>query len=370
MLAAVRAPFEAEVEWEEGFLPQNDDRESTVENLTLFHSRTKNRSLRLAKSDEGVPTSAAQIHSACEEGSSIDVDTTLAILPLGRRAGKASYWIHPENLIEIQILLLQHTRLWIPVTSPASTGTPSSTKSSRRNSINGRGSGLGRIPEDEIGVMICDDLERFAKRRSAATIGDSENVPGNTTEKAAASIRYAPKGDAVVVVRTSPDVLDASTPTANRGVRKARFKRKALRDLFDLSSNLSPAQIQARPSKLNYTADLNDVESVQSVSTWFTQHREVQPLVQIQLKRSRFVGLGNSESGGVWGTLDKDVSMRQCSSKIACGNEDFLTFGKGNAASTAFPHAVLEVRYEGEGNAKLVTALDESHLVRWYWLIY
>ena len=314
---------------------------------------------------EDVLTSAARIHSSCEKGSNLDVDTALAILPLGPAAEKASYWVHLDNMVEIHILLLQYMRLRKSATS-SSTSTPSSSRSSRKGSIGVRAAGSAGIPENGtengIGLVICDDLQKFAKRRSAATVCDSENSPGNTSEKAAASIRYAPKGDAIVVVGTSSDDEDSS---AAMGVQKVRLKRKALRDLFDLSSDLSLARVRSGSSTPEGSTDSDQMQKIDSVRTWLENHREVRPLVQIQVKRSRFVGLGNSDSGGVWATLDRDVLMRQCSSGSLDGDEDLLTFSEGrHPDASGFPHAILEVRCEGEGTSKLVSALDESHLVR------
>lgn len=363
VLAAVRAPFSAGVQWQTGPIEGKGISEPRTDRRKSVKSHTEADSRKAENGMEDFPTSAAHIHSTYEKGSSIDVDTTLAVLPLGRRAGKASYWIHPDNLVEIHILLLQFTRLWKSVTSAASTAASSSPRSSRKSSINGRGAGLGGLSEDDIGVIICDDLQRFAKRRNAATISDSENIPGKAAEKAAATVRYASKGDAVVVVRMSPDEIRDSPAAGTRlGVRKARVKRKALRDLFDIDADSSLARIRSGSSGLTGSTEANQVQNVDAVRTWIAGNPEVRPLVQIQSKRSRFVGLGNSESGGVWAMLDKDVSMRQCASKTLDVDLDFLTFCERSPNSNKFPHAILEIRYEGEGNAKLVTALDESHL--------
>lgn len=366
VLAAVRAPFSAGVQWQaesierrESPEPRMDRRKSVKIHTKVVLMKAPNERL------EDSQTSAAHIHSTCEKGSSIDVDTALAVLPLGHRAGKALYWIHPDNLVEIHILLLQFTRLWKSATCAASMCASSSSRSSRKSSISGRGAGAGGSSEDAIGVVICDDLQRFAKRRSAATISDSENKPGKAAEKAAASIRYASKGDAIVVVGTAADEFRDSPAAATRpGVQKARFRRKALRDLFDIDTDSSLARVRSSASGLTGSTEADQMQSTDAVRTWVTNHQEVQPLVQIQFKRSRFVGLGNSESGGVWAMLDKDVIMKQCSSKTLDVDQDLVSFSESSPDSNKFPHAILEIRHEGEGTAKLVAALDESHLVR------
>ena len=364
VLAAVRAPFSAGLQWQTGSIEKKVDPEPRMDRQKLAHGHNEVGFREAVNEREGFQSSAAHIHSTCETGSSIDVDTALAVSPLGRRGGKASYWIHPDNLVGVHILLLQYTRLWKSSTSTASTGTLASSRSSRQSSVNNCGTEVGALPEDDIGLIICDDLQILAKRRSAATISDSENIPGKAAEIAAASIRYASKGDAVVAVRTSPgDLRDSAAAGTRPGVQTAKFKRKALRDLFDVDTDSSLTHIKSGSSGLSGSMGADQMQSIDAVKTWVANHQEVRPLVQIQCKRSRFVGLGNSESGGIWALLDKDVSMRQCTSKTLDVDQDLLTSSERSPDWNKFPHAVLEIRYEGEGTAKLVTALDETHLV-------
>lgn len=352
VLAAVRAPFAAGAHWHAGSAAQDSSSGSRGHRLIKSYSDDDKRIANSTKD-----SSAALLHAACESGSSIDVDTALATLPLGLVAGKASYWIHSDNLVEIQVLLLQYTRLCIPTTSGNSSQRHSPTRS-----MSGRSMGAGGgMSENDVGVIICDDLERFAKRRSSATISDTENIPGMSAEKAVTSIRYASKGNAVVVVGTSPGLGPPSAKGIISGVRKARFKRRALRDLFGSSTELSLTRTQSGSSRQSSLSEADHLQDVDSVRKWLDDHREVQPLVQIQFNRSRFVGLGNNVSGGVWATLDQNVCMRRCSSETLNANGVKLALIEGGAET--FPHAVLEVRYEGERAPKLVAALDESHLV-------
>lgn len=352
VLAAVRAPFAAGVHWHAGSAAENSSSGSRGDRLV--YNSDDYKGIGSSKKD----SSAALLHAACETGSSIDVDTALAILPLGLAAGKASYWIHPDNLVEIQVLLLRYTRLWMPTTSGNSSQRPSPTRS-----MSGRSFGAGGgMSENDVGVIICDDLEKFAKRRSSATISDSENIPGISAEKAVTSIRYTSKGNAIVVVGTAPGLGHPSAKGTIPGVRKARIKRRALRDLFDMNIEPALARTRSGSSRQSSFSEADDQQQdVESVRKWLEDHREVQPLVQIQFNCSRFVGLGNNGSGGIWATLDQNVCMRRCSSETLNANGDKLAMIERE--SEKFPHAVLEVRYEGEGVPKLVAVLDESHLV-------
>lgn len=368
VLAAVRAPFSAGVRWQADSVQRKATEIQRLERPKTSNLRIDNINNTSKTSDENsdFPTSAAGIHSACESGSNIDVDTALAVLPLSRKAGKAAYWVHPDNIIEILVLLLQYTRLRNPVTSPNIASISPSPSSSRRGSMTGRSHAPSHKSEDEVGIIICDDLQQFAKRQSAATINDSENVPGKTAEHAAVSIRYASTSEAIVAIKSCRDSRDHG-PETREVIQKARLKKKALHELFD--SNPISAQVckGSRPdSTSTCLTESDEVQGFNSVQSWLTKHSEVRPLVQIQFKRTRFVGLGNNESDGVWATLDKDVLMRQSSFNAANNNEEFLAFDDGiqGLELSRFPHAVLEVRYEGEKGTRLVAALDESHLVR------
>lgn len=366
VLAAVRAPFSAGVHWEADSVQRKASEVQPLERPKTLKLRTDNINNTSKTHDKAGEflTSAADIHAACESGSNIDIDTALAVLPLGRKAGKASYWVHPDNLIEIQVLLLQYTRLRNPVTSPNVKSTSPSPSSSRKGSMTGRSHAFGNKPEDEVGVIICDDLQRFAKRQSAATVGDFENAPGKVAENAAVSVRYASTGEAIVVIGACDDSRDPD-PGKRHVVQQSRFKKKALHELFDF--NLDSAQVRKRPRTDSTSSCLTGADEVQgfdSVRLWLTNHPEVKPLVQLQIKRTRFVGLGNSKSDGVWATLDKDILMRE--SSLSNSSEEFLSFNDvdKNSKLSHFPHAVLEVRYEGERASKLITALDDSYLVR------
>lgn len=367
VLTAVRAPFSARIPRDAA---QSGRKRSASQNsgqskVSQLPKTSANAQNEINRGTEEVLSSVGDLHFTCERGSNVDIDAALAVLPLGPHAGRASYWVHPDHLVEIHILLLQYTRIRKSISSRNSTSSPSSHRPSRAGSIDGHGTMLGGKPEDDVGVIVCDDLQRFAKRQSAATI-DSESMLGSVAERAAASIRYVSTGEAMVVAGTG----DFSRLPSDVGDRKmpriAKFKRKALNDLFDSSTELSLAQ--SRPSSSSISAEsteTNNAHKFSAVRTWLANHLEVQPLVQIQSKRTRFVGLRNSESSGVWATLDIDILMRKCSVNISDCNEAFSTFSnEGGFDLSKFPHALLEVRFEGKGASKLIVALDESHLVR------
>lgn len=372
VLAAVRAPFKAGTNWQsrsaekmEGLVKVDESEDKIIPRS--MPSQGPNPYGPLQNRQDST-SSAKEIHSTCENGSNLDFDTALAVLPLGRAAGKAVYWIHPDNLIQIHVILLQHTRLHRTTNNTApSPPNNSSPRSSRSGSMNSYWSSPACRADEETYVIICDDLQHFAKRQSSATISDSENLPGSASEKAAASIRYCSTGEAVVVVSTSSELTDESIRKRHR-FERARLKKKAVRQLFSTDPSLSFKRRQSCQSVTSNGVagnELDDVQDPEMIRAWFSGHRKVQPLVQLYMRRTRFVGLRNSEAGGLWATIDKDVSLKRCSKEKLTSGDDLFTFvGEGKTGFENFPYAVMEIRCEGELATDLIASLDESHLVR------
>ena len=370
VLAAVRAPFKAGTKWRPT---------STAETEGSFVTdRTSDDIPRSEKSRGGYPrgslqrgerstSNAQEIHSMCESGSNLDFDTALAVLPLGHLASKAVYWIHPDNLIQVHVILLQHTRLHRTDNTASSPPNTSSPKSSRSGSMNSRRSANSNRADEETGVIFCDDLQQFAKRRSSATIGDSENLPGSTSEKAAASVRYCSTGEAVAIINKSSHPREGNV-IGKHVFERAKLKLKAIRQLFSTDSPQSSKRRQSCQSGVpngGAESDSDLSRDIETIQKWFCEHSEIEPLVQLLMRRTRFVGLRNGEIGGLWATIDKDVSMRRFPKGSSISRDDLLTLGEeGKPGFEKFPHAILEIRCEGKTATDLIASLDASHLVR------
>ena len=368
----MRAPFAAGATWTTEPTGLAERRGNQLQASSTAQAAARNGAVRpqggASKGVDKTITSTTQIHTISETGSDVDFDTALAVLPLGRTAGKAAYWVHPDNLVELHVLLLQHMSLRKTGNPSASASNPSSSKSSRKGSMNGRGNGSIGTSEEESFVIICDDLRRFAERQSGATVSESENVPGATSEAAAASIRYTSKSEAVVVVGISSDAIAKKTSRSTRqSVQKVKLKRKYLPLLFVPGKQSSDTL--GNPASVSETDQVGDeildpTHSFERVRKWLSHHEDVKPLINLQSRRARFVGLRNTDTSGVWGTLDHNVSMKKATfdqMKIADSSGDLLETSKEEREQ--FPHAVLEVRWEGEAYTSLVRALDQSHLV-------
>ena len=349
VLASVRAPFIDGVNWQSGFTESKEEECQSQQSVPEKSSSgsSQNQATRSQHVIEDLSSSAV-LQAACEDGSTLEIDAALATVPFGHKSAKVAYWIHPDNIVQIHVLLLQYTRLLKANGTIASPECPSSPQ----GSIGDHPAKCSSRTDEEVGVIICDDLERFAQRQSSETVSDAETRAGFASEKAAASIRYSPNGDAIIVVSAATKENGKSVDSGRKlPIRKARVKRKAIQRLFSASRG-------------DQCAMADNATDYERISEWLARHKEVQPLVQLQFRRTRFVGLKNSATIGLWATLDKDVSMRSCSAELVASDKGFERVSGGEKDSESFPHAVLEIRTEGLVDTDLIAALDVSHLVR------
>ena len=350
VLASVRAPFIDGIYWHSD--PRELKKEEFQSQKAVSHKFSSDSAQNQPARSQHVSkdlNSAANLQAAWEDGSNLEIDTALATIPFGHRATKAAYWIHQDNVVQIHVLLLQYTRLQKSNEMVSSPENPSSP----RGSISGHLAKSSSRTDEELGIIICDDLQRFAQRQSSETISESETCAGFASEKAAASIRYSPTGDAVVVVgAATKDAAKSADSSREIPFMKDNYKRKAVQRLF---STLSGDQ----------GAIVDDSKNPEPVRHWLAGHKEVQPLVQLRLRRTRFVGLRNSATNGLWATLDKDISMRSCPPELLASDKGFnMADDGGKKYSEVFPHAVLEIRTEGSVDTGMIAALDASYLVK------
>ena len=291
------------------------------------------------------------LHTISQTGSSVEMDTLFAVTPLGNGASRAAYWVHQDNIVNIQILLLRYTSQKKEDDHDSSTASPTSPRSSSKGSVADLQSTNHRWwPNNDVGTIICDDLRNFAKRRSSETVEDIETSSGLASEKAIASIRFSTSSDPIVaVVATVKTKSRKSSPEHH--FLTTKLSRKEIRRWFGTAD---------REIKANVDTDRNK----KGLLRWLADHREIMPLAKIQCRRLRFLGLRNSPKGGVWATLDVDVHMRQCSSDQMAADKSLLSADQDTRHHFhRFPHAVLEIRVEGNGSNALVKSLDASHLV-------
>ncbi|KAG9975357.1 hypothetical protein KCU78_g22741, partial [Aureobasidium melanogenum] len=84
--------------------PLYTEYEDTLSALrTLYHERINGAPDRFSV-DPDTQDNSAQIRSIIESSSSVEFDSYFSTSPLGRNGRNAVYWVHPDNIVELQIL--------------------------------------------------------------------------------------------------------------------------------------------------------------------------------------------------------------------------------------------------------------------------
>lgn len=296
------------------------------------------------------PTSTAdEIQAINQSGTRAELDTALATVPLGQAGSRAVYWVHPDYVVQLQILLLQYTRIRSWSKSPTSSRSTTNPRPSRRGSVSGQANDCLNTGGHESGLIACDNLDSYVARQSGEPIGNAETLVGTVAEKAIASVRYSSDKDVLVAVTTAST---SSEMRKQRGFQQMKIKRKSTRRLFD-------------PSGDEEGALKDSSDDYEKCRLWLEKNPQIRPLVHIHCKRSHFVGVRNSETAGIWVTLETDVVMRNCQTEsMSRKDRDLLSFsGEEGSELLRFSLGVLEVRVEGPEASGLADVLDASHLV-------
>lgn len=272
----------------------------------------------------------------------MDFDLALDTVPLGSKGNKATYWIHPDHIVEAQVLLLQHMRLYINKARRNSSSRPTPLR--RHSSTANIDPYVGS--EDTTGLVVLDHPETFAFKQNASTIGAAEEMQGSIGIKAAGQVRCCASSQAAVVICDEGDAQHA-TPSS---VKTVKMELRYLKNFLDTSVTDDTIKHSCSPG-----------ENVLTVRQWLVEHPSAKPIAGALLKRTRFTGLHNNSAGGIWATLDKDISLTdQLFDDL--GGDDWTAAAKSES-SKRFPHAILEIRREGNQATSLIQMLDRSHLV-------
>ncbi|RPB07035.1 hypothetical protein P167DRAFT_579693 [Morchella conica CCBAS932] len=273
------------------------------------------------------------------------IDTVLAMsASSGGNGGKATFWVHYDHLIEVQVLLMKY--LTLQTTSPSSSipSTP----------LAHRDSWLGPVgKDDEVGVVVLDDLDSFSDVQSTATIAEV-NKAGLRT---AGQIRWCSRdSEAVVVVSDASSTILNGNDAHSGETLEVKMKRKHVQGLLEMVSPGSDSYFEL--------ADAGEAPKLKEIKGWFARHKNVAPLVKILTKRTRFAD--TPDGSPVWALLDWDIRMFKITKGMQWMNDpgvDDLGRGLRNGTTMKFPHAVLEVQWEGEEMPGLVRELETSHMV-------
>ncbi|KAF2441812.1 SPX-domain-containing protein [Karstenula rhodostoma CBS 690.94] len=303
-----------------------------------------------SESPNGVRPSSptGRIAQTCQDGSELDFDVALSLTPLGPRGSKATYWIHPDYIVEVEVLLLQHMRITATSSPPTTRDSPEAT-SLRRMSSATTDRFLSR--EDGVGLLILDHPESFAIKQNASSLGSGEDTAGTLTVKAAGNARWTSSGDAALALDLEKSPEDVLT---------AKVDRKHLPGFLDTYVPLAELNLRSVQANDESHPTTDTSATVGAARQWLEGHEGVRPIVGICSKRTRFMGLQNNGAGGMWATLDRDVFMNS-SLHENLSTEDWMSAGR--TGSISFPYAILEIRKEGAHASALIQTLDHSHLV-------
>ena len=310
--------------------PLLDDYSSTLQQIRhLYETKIQQRHDSLSPAGQGTvngSSTIAQLQTAIDSGSKVDFDTAVATVPLAESGTFASYFVHPENVVELHILLLQHARHLSTnprsdsATAPASTS-PKADLPAQQAESNG---------SDYFAIEV-DDPERLTKELSSLTVDDREHRPGSTPQKAKLCARWNNEEQRVRIFSS----LRGGTGES------VEIKRKYVGSFFDGKEEFPPRKDGSQEIDENALALRRELGSLSAV----------RPLYQFLSSRSRFVGTNNSHRSTTMATLDSGVTVQKVGRDARDG-----------AAST-FPFAILLVRIEGASNDGLIDTLDQSHLV-------
>lgn len=294
---------------------------------------------------EGPPSSASKLHQATQSGSVPEFDVALSTVPLGPRGTKATYWVHPDHVVEVEILLLQQQMRVMRDTDSTSERANGSTWSRQNGN------------EDDVGLIVLDHEGRFAQKQNTRTI--DEETAGAIPARGDGNAWWTPSSSATVIV---------AIDTARRGAGEAlvaQIKRKHLEAFLSRSSALSERSVSS-PMEPPEHDRLSDEDALATVKHWLTMQKDVKPIASICSKRTRFVGLHNGTMGGLWASIDRDIFMTDSLPQNLDRNDGRLEDPTG---LSPFPHAVLEIRREGTQSAALINMLDRSYLVSYSTLL-
>lgn len=306
--------------------PLLDQYSTTLRNIReLYESRTKQSAAQEGRKDSATTASGSvidRLRNVLAERSPVQFDTSIATVPLGADAEIANYFVHPENVVELQVLLLQYLQYYNYRSRTNSTATAVS-----QSTATAFTSQSDAVAADYF-FLVADNKERFAQDQSTITIHEREHASGCIAQMAKATVRWNHAEDAVLAARVGPNLVKA-----------ASLKRKNINSFFDRKS--------AAPKR----AELEDDDRLISLRREIFKDHTIRPLYQVSTCRSRFTSIHGDLNSLTLATLDTSVEMQD------------ISYATTNAAPISFPFALLQVRSEGAGGASLLAALAASHLV-------
>lgn len=254
-----------------------------------------------------------QITKAAQLGP-LNFDAAVASVPFGESSGTAAYWIHMDNLEEARVLLLRYMRdLDLPNTLSRESSSDTLTNTS-----------FASRPETPTRACYFDNMYRFA-----------QDTTTHAPSKIAMCARWSHSKQALVTLADMSPRSDTSSTIP--------VKRKDLSIALDREQDM-PKERSANAANINVVKD------------FLSQHRDVRALAEQGSTRTRLSGLNNSSEVGTFAVLDSNISFGPLVLK------EILESERNSANNHAFPHAVLQIRWEFGRKPEVVRAFDTTHL--------
>ncbi|KAL9106390.1 MAG: hypothetical protein Q9227_008591 [Pyrenula ochraceoflavens] len=261
------------------------------------------------------------------------------------KSSRARYWIHVDDIPEVRILLKRCMKDYTPTSSPNLSRRQSNTLIQNQEAV--KLDHTASLQSRALSVALIDNAQIFVKNHTAANIGSSEEAIIQSPLHASVAI-YRNRDDqsGAVISQRHPQTKD--TPQViecgNRDVAKL------LDNCFPLSNQTvkdSKAQNGTVP------------QDVMKVEEWLKSRPDPQNLTNISMQRLRYQGTQNDGGQCLWAILDTDISV---SLATPTGEHQLLDTSREPQEELKFPHAVLEIRWEGSQTPEIVRRLDKSHL--------
>lgn len=300
-------------------------------------------------------STAAYLDCLTRRGSFVEFDTALVSTPTGPHSQKVVYWVHPDNIMDVHILLMRTSNLktWEKILDPTASSHGGSSASSRRVSLDAGASDPRNTGGKETTFLICDEIARSRFQNSPVAEGSEEMAGGQALQQAAVRVQYCHSERFLLAVDTGGEFFSKSPVNLPESrIHIAKFERRP--PLHDYGG-YSPEAYKL----------IDDFRDAKEAYQWLKDHPKTRPIAQVRSKRSQFVGLENSAKLGIYTTLNTDIKMAKCRQDALSlkDSSDLILRSKPYGDWRPFPFAVLEVRVEGECSPAHLEMLDETHLV-------
>lgn len=283
---------------------------------------------------------AGSLSDILKQGKTAEFDARFSMIPARKHGGIAKYWVHRDNLFEVRVRLLGQMK--DPLNGSSASILRHGSSGSLTDDLNNRSaSTLNQRDGDLLKIEVVDDLERFRKDQSAATIRQTEHPATASPTEATVVVIQSSKPEAAIITRR---VADSGVPPIILCDRVAAL---------ELLKQPGISHGQASSTKNSHSPSNRDLSIL---THWLARHPNTEPLAQVTSHRSRFQGLQNSAEHALWSVLDTDITVRP-------GTRSDVPGAHVSQQERSFPHAILEIRWEGSvGTPDVVKGLDESHL--------